>query len=54
MTAHFGFWDKPPRARKFHWFSDPGPQYVQLHKERYGQKVRFLYSIVRYFIECDG
>ena len=22
ITSHFGFWDKPPRARKYHWFPD--------------------------------
>lgn len=47
MTAHFGFWDKPPRARKFHWFPDPGLQYAQLVKQRHGQKVKFLTSILR-------
>ena len=20
LTAHFGYWDKPPKARKRHWF----------------------------------
>jgi hypothetical protein len=47
MTTHFGFWDKPPRARKFHWFPDPGLVYAQLVKQRHGQKVKFLYSIIR-------
>ncbi len=47
LTAHSGFWDKPPRARKLHWFPDPALQYAQLHKQRYGHKVRFLYSIIR-------
>jgi hypothetical protein len=32
ITAHFGFWDKPPRARKFHWFPDERLQYAQLRK----------------------
>ncbi|GAB4482617.1 MAG: hypothetical protein Kow00124_31590 [Anaerolineae bacterium] len=47
LTAHFGFWDKPPRAKKYHWFLDPGLQYAQLYKQRYGHKVRFLYSVIR-------
>ncbi len=47
LTAHFGFWDKPPRARKHHWFPDSGLQYAQLVKQRYGHKVRFLYSRIR-------
>jgi IS1 family transposase len=47
ITAHFGFWDKPPRARKYHWFPDERLQYAQLRKLRRGRKVTFLYSIVR-------
>ena len=47
LTAHFGYWDKPPRARKYHWFPDDDLLYAQLRKERRGRKVRFLYSIIR-------
>lgn len=44
LTAHFGYWDKPPRARKYHWFADERLQYAQLRKRR---QVTFLYSIIR-------
>ena len=47
MTAHFGYWDKPPRARKYHWFPDEDLQYAQLLKSRHGRKVKFLYSVIR-------
>ena len=47
ITAHFGFWDKPPRARKHHWFPDVRLQYAQLRKRRRGWRVSFLYSIIR-------
>ena len=47
ITAHFGFWDKPPRARKHHWFPDARLQYAQLRKRRRGWRVSFLYSIIR-------
>jgi IS1 family transposase/transposase-like protein len=47
LTAHYGHYEKPPRARKLHWFSDDNLQYAQLRKERRGRKVRFLYSIIR-------
>jgi len=47
LTAHFGFWDKPPRARIFHWFPDDNLQYAQLRKDRRGRRVKFLYSIIR-------
>ncbi|MDA1330471.1 MAG: transposase [Chloroflexi bacterium] len=47
ITAHFGYWFKPPRARKEHWFPDEGLQYAQLRKRRRGWKVSFLYSVVR-------
>ena len=47
MTAHFGHWEKPPRARKYHWFPDENLQYAQLYKSRYGRKVKFLYSVIR-------
>ena len=47
ITAHFGSWDKPPRARKYHWFPDKRLQYAQLRKLRQGRKVTFLYSIIR-------
>ncbi len=47
ITSHFGFWDKPPRARKYHWFPDLRLQYAQLRKRRRGWKVSFLYSIIR-------
>lgn len=47
LTAHFGFWDKPLRARKYHWFPDEDLQYAQLRKTRRGRKVKFLYSIIR-------
>jgi hypothetical protein len=39
ITAHFGFWDKPPRARKHHWFPDARLQYAQLRKRRRGWHV---------------
>ncbi|MCL4267632.1 MAG: hypothetical protein KJ069_30950 [Anaerolineae bacterium] len=47
ITAYFGAWLKPERARKFHWFPDSRLLYAQLRKQRSGQKMRFLYSIVR-------
>lgn len=47
ITSHFGFWHKPPRARKHHWFPDPQLQYAQLRKRRRGYKISFLYSIIR-------
>ena len=47
ITAHFGFWDKPPRARKHHWFPDARLQYAQLRKRRRGWHISFLYSIIR-------
>jgi len=47
ITAHFGFWDKPKRARRYHWFPDLRLQYAQLRKRRQGGRVFFLYSIVR-------
>ena len=47
ITVPFGFWHKPPRARKYHWFPDPNLQYAQLRKRRCGWKVSFLYSIIR-------
>ncbi len=47
ITAHFGNWWKPPRARKYHWKPDPRLLYAQLRKRRWGRKVSFLYSIVQ-------
>ena len=47
MTAHYGYWEKPPRARKYHWFPDDDLQYAQLLKSRHGRKVKFLYSVIR-------
>ena len=47
MTAHFGHWEKPPRARKYHWTPDDALQYAQLYKSRHGRKVKFLYSLIR-------
>ncbi len=47
ITAHFGSWQKPPRARKFHWIPDERLQYAQLRKLRQGRKVTFLFSIIR-------
>ena len=47
ITAHYGHYEKPRRARKYHWFADERLEYVQLRKERRGRKIRFLYSIVR-------
>jgi IS1 family transposase len=47
LTAHFGQWQKPPRARKYHWFPNARLQYAQLRKRRSGRKVAFLFSIIR-------
>lgn len=47
LTAHYGHYKKPPRARTFHWFPDTNLHYAQLRKERHGRKVKFLYSIIR-------
>ena len=47
MTAHFDFWDKPPRARKHQWFPDIRLQYAQLRIRKRGQRVSFLYSMIR-------
>jgi IS1 family transposase len=47
LTAHFGQWTKPPRARKWHWVPDARLQYGQVRKQRSGQRVRFLSSIIR-------
>jgi hypothetical protein len=43
----FGFWDRPPRSRKNHWFPDVRLQYAQLRKRCRGETVHFLYSIER-------
>ena len=47
LTAHFRQWDKPPCARKWHWLPDERLRYGQVRKQRSGQRVRFLYSIIR-------
>ena len=47
ITAHFGSWGKPPRARKYHWLPDERLQYAQLRKKRSGSRMKFLYSIIR-------
>ena len=47
ITAHFGRWWKPPRARKCHWLPDPRLLYAQLRKRRRARKVSFLYSVIR-------
>ena len=47
ITAHFGAWHKPPRARKYHWLPDVRLLYAQLRKRRQGHQVSFLYSIIR-------
>jgi hypothetical protein len=46
LTAHFGEWGKPPRARKYHWVVDARLKYAQLRKRRQGRTVTFLYSII--------
>ncbi len=47
LTAHFGFWHRPPRARKYHWFADRRLQYAQMRKVIQWRKLHYLYSIVR-------
>ncbi|MCB8945281.1 MAG: IS1 family transposase [Ardenticatenaceae bacterium] len=47
ITAHFGTWHKPLRARKYHWLPDVRLLYAQLRKRRQGRQVSFLYSIIR-------
>jgi len=47
LTAHWGEWVRPKRARKYHWIPDVRLVYAQLRKTRYGRKVKFLYSIIR-------
>lgn len=47
LTAHFGYWDKPPKARKHHWFSAPELLYSQLIKARSGYTLKFSTSIIR-------
>ncbi len=47
LTAHFGFWQQPLRARKQHWFPDPRLLYAQLFKARSGYRVKFLFSRIR-------
>lgn len=47
LTAHFGVWHRPPRARKQHWFPDPRLLYAQLFKARSGYRVKFLFSRIR-------
>jgi IS1 family transposase len=47
VTAHFGDWHKPPRARKYHWLPDVRLLYAQLRKHRQGRQISFLYSIIR-------
>jgi len=47
LTAHFGYWTKPPRARKYHWFPNEKLHYGQIRKDRSGRRVKFLYSIIR-------
>jgi hypothetical protein len=44
LTAHFGYWDKPPRARKFHWFPDDRLLYAQIRKDRNRRSIGFLYT----------
>ena len=38
LTAHFGYWDKPPRARKYDWFPDTRLLYAQIRKKRSRRK----------------
>jgi transposase-like protein len=45
VTAHFGRWFRPPRARKDHWQVDERLQHGQLVKRRKNRKVK--YTITR-------
>ena len=45
VTAHFGRWLRPPRARKDHWQVDEGLLHGQLVKRRQNRKVK--YTITR-------
>jgi transposase-like protein len=45
VTAHFGHWFRPPRARKDHWQVDERLQHGQLVKRRHNRKVK--YTITR-------
>jgi len=47
ITAHFGHWEKPPRARKYHWFPAEELLYAQLIKARGRGKLKFVFSIIR-------
>jgi IS1 family transposase len=47
LTAHFGAWVKPPRARKLHWIPDPRLLYAQLRKIRRGRRVIAIDHLVR-------
>jgi transposase-like protein/IS1 family transposase len=41
LTAHFGFWHRPPRARKDHWVPDPRLLHGQLVKRKHRRGLRF-------------
>lgn len=41
VTAHFGYWSRPKRARKDHWFVSPDLLYGQLVKRKDRGKKRF-------------
>jgi IS1 family transposase/transposase-like protein len=41
VTAHFGYWSRPKRARKDHWFVSPDLLYGQLVKRKNRGRKRF-------------
>ncbi len=45
LTAHYGNWEKPPRARKYHWIPDIRLLYAQIVKSRSGRKLKFLKTV---------
>jgi IS1 family transposase len=47
LTAHWGNWEMPPRARKYRWVPDARLLYAQFRKVRRGRRVVRVFSIVR-------
>ena len=42
--AHFGWWFRPPRARKDHWHVHDGLHHGQLVKRRQNRKVKYTFT----------
>ena len=48
LTAHFGSWHRPFRARKDHWQVDENLMYGQFRKVRKGFRITSIYTIVQW------